>query len=215
MKRMLRYLAVLVFMCGFASAARADDFQMVVIDPNVAATPIYSNDFSITLTPCTSAQLDGLSPSTYLGCFTGENESGSPLTSLQLLIPVFDYNNQVDQPGCSPVTQDIFADISCGFTNNNQDYYVDFSGGSIPSSSANNNCWCGNDDTQHSAEVELCNPDSIFTIAVAGVPPSSFPTDIPVVANTPEPNSLCLMLTGLLAGGLCVFGRRRSLVSIQ
>lgn len=207
--RLLRCFVAAMFALGLSALAKADDFQMVVIDPSVPATPVYSDDFSFTLTPCTASQLDGLSPSTYLGCFSGENETGQPLTSLQLLIPIFDYDNQLDQPGCAPVAQDIFSTITCGFTSNNLDYYVDFSGGSIPSATPGS-CSGNPSDSDYAEEVEECNSASIFTIAVADVPPADFPQDIPVVANAPEPGSIYLMVTGVALIGLGCVVRRRS-----
>jgi hypothetical protein len=197
--RMLRYLLAIALVSALSGVAKADDFkpgdfQMVVVDPFPPAsliTQITTDTFQFTLSPCDPSQLFGLDPAVYLGCFTGENETSGPLTSLRMLIPVFDFNDELDQPGCSPVAQDIFATVSCGFTNDNLDYFVDFSGGNIPPGSL---------------------AASVFTIAVAGVPPEDFPKDVTVVANAPEPSSIMLLSTGVLSIGLFgVYRRRRDL----
>jgi hypothetical protein len=206
--RTLRYLLAIALVCGL----------MVVVDPNPPSnliTPIYSDNFSFSFSPCQPSQLDGL-PSNYVGCFTGENETGKTLTSLQILIPVFDYHGQLDQPGCAPVSQDLFTTVTCGITANGKDYYLDFSGGDIPSATSNNNSDCDCNQFSYTDEQNQpnCNQASIFTIAEANVPVRDFPDDIPVVANAtaPEPSSIWLLATGCLSVGFfCVDHRRRVL----
>jgi hypothetical protein len=215
--RTLRYLLAMALVCALSGVARADDYQMTVVDPNPPAnliTQIYSDNFSVTLSPCQSSQLFGLSAATYIGCFTGENDTGKPITSLQILIPVFNFNNQVDQPACAPVSQDIFTKITCGFTNNNKDTFVDLSGGNIPAATGINGD-CDNDGDGGSRlnnDDVACNAASIFTIAEAGVPARDFPS-FDVQANvTPEPSSIWLMSSGILSIGLFGAYRRRQAV---
>ena len=212
--RMLRYLLAISLISGLSTIAMADsfpadDFQMVVIDPIVPSNlinHIFTDNFTFTFPSsgpqagCKASQLFGLSPSTYIGCFTGENNTGSPLTSLQLLIPVFDFNDKLDLPGCSPEPQDIFTTISCGFTPDHTHYFLNFSGGSIPSTSSISDC-----DNADPA----CDIPSIFTIAEAGIPPSQFP-EVSVFANAaPEPNSFLLLSTGVLSTGCFLANWRR------
>jgi hypothetical protein len=217
--RILRYLLAIALV-AVSGVAKADDFQMVVIDddptpiPAYLITPVFTDGFSVTLSPCKASQLFGLSPGTYLGCFTGENETGAALTSLQILIPVFTFDDQTDQPGCSPVSQDVFKTITCGFTSDNKDYFLDFSGGDLPPATGYKGD-CDNDGDGGSKLNEddvKCNIASIFTIAEAGVPANDFPDDFSAVANAPEPNSFWLMSTGVLSIGLFGAWRRRRML---
>ena len=213
--RILRYLMAIALVCGLSGVAKADDFQMVVVDPVPPAnliTPILTNNFVVTLSTCQASQLFGLSAATYIGCFTGENETGKALTSLQILIPVFNLGNQLDQPACAPASLNIniFSNVTCGFTNNNQDYFVNLSGGNIPAATGVNGD-CDNDGdggAKLNNDDVSCNAASIFTIAEAGVPVSTFPS-FNAVANTPEPSSIWLMSTGVLSIGLFGAYRRR------
>ncbi len=216
--KMLRCLLAMSLISGLSGIAKADsfpanDFQMVVIDPTVPSNlinHIFTDNFTFTFPSsgpqkgCKSSQLFGLSTTTYLGCFTGENDTGHPLTSLQLLIPVFNFNNQLDQPGCSPVPQDIFATISCGFTTDHKNYFLSFSGGKIPTSHGG----CDRNSDSEDEGGDLCSSPSIFTIAEAGIPPGQFPA-VQVVANAPEPNSLLLLSTGVLSTGCFLANWRR------
>jgi hypothetical protein len=200
----LRYLLAIGLVCGLTGVAKADDFQMVVVDPLPNPVPILSDSFTATLTPCDPSQLPPSLVGTYLGCFTGRNETGKPITSLDILIPVFDYPaNSPQSAGCllSGTGKDLFPSVTCGTTPDGKDYFLDFSGGHIPSVRG-----CDNE------EDEDCGSAGIFTIAEAGVPAGSFPI-LSVVANAPEPNSLWLMSTGVLSIGLFGAYRRRPTLS--
>jgi hypothetical protein len=101
--------------------------------------------------------------------------------------------------GKSTTGLDLFATVAC--TTVQGGYILDFEGGNIPTSIG------------HNPDDANFNRDSVFTIAEAGVDPSSFPE---VTANfnavaTPEPTSLMLLATGVLTGGGLMLGdwRRR------
>ncbi len=126
--RILRYLFAIALVCGLARGAKADDFQMVVGDPTPAfgeVHDIFHDSFNVTLSACHTDQ--GVDPSLYLGCFTGLNLTGAPLTSLQVLIPVFDISPGVlDTPGCGllpPPGVNVFPNTpTCGTTSDGKDF---------------------------------------------------------------------------------------------
>jgi hypothetical protein len=222
MTKMLRYLCAAALLCGLAGVAKADDFKMVVVDPpSLNPTAITSDSFVASFGACQANQLPSDLVGTYVGCFTGINLTGAPLTSLQILIPVFDYPQGSPQTaGCPtlPNNQDLFSSITCGTTSNGLDFYVDFSGGNIPTAVNHGDCDYDGDARNLNADDYKCDSASIFTIAEAGVPPNGFP-DLTVqadVAVTPEPSSVLLLCTGVLSIGL--FGalrRRQSLNAIS
>jgi hypothetical protein len=178
----LRYLLAIGLFCGLSGIAKADDFQMVVIDP-IGGSVITTTAFPFSFSPCAAGEVPSNpnNPNTYIGCFVGENGTGVDLTSLQLLIPPIP--NQ--SAGCSPFGEqlDIFTSITC--TSGPNGYLVNFAGGDIPLG-------------------------GFFLIAEAGVDPTVFP-QVAAVANAPEPGSLLLLSTGVLAIGF-FFTRRRNAV---
>jgi hypothetical protein len=218
--KMLRYLLAIALVCGLSGVARAVDFQAIVIDPQ--PTPgevnlIYNQNFAVTLTPCNADQLDGLSTSDFIGCFTGLNLTGKTLTSLQTDFPaIYLAGNVLDQANCPKETQDVFANISCGFTNSSDtEYYLSFSGGDGVAAASTANGDCDNDSdggTKLNADDITCDLPSIFTIAVGGIPAADLPQNFTVVGNAPEPGSLWLMSTGVLSLGLFGAYRRRELL---
>jgi hypothetical protein len=210
----LRYLLAICLVLGLSGIAKADDFQAVVIDPipSNLVIPILADNFSVTLSPCDPSQLPSSLVGTYVGCFTGENETGSPITSLQVLIPVFSYNGP-QTAGCafSGTGLDLFTSVTCGTTSDGNNFFLDFSGGNIPSAILD----CDNDGDRgnDSGDDQGCSAASLFTIAEAGVDPAAFPQDFSVTANAPEPSSFWLMSTGVLSIGLFgAYRRRQSLL---
>jgi len=210
--RMLRFMCATALVCGLGAVAKAQDFQAVVIDPLPSLgeiNPIFNQDFPVSLSPCQANQLDGLSTSQFVGCFTGLNLTGKPLTSLEIEFPaIYLPGDILDQPGCPTETQDVFSTIGCGFTSPaDTEYYVDFSGGDIPSLGFGSDCSPGRN-------LVGCVQDSLFTIAIGGIPFADVPQDFTVAANvvTPEPNSFWLMATGVLSVGLFGACRRRPIV---
>jgi hypothetical protein len=181
--KILHYLLAITLVAGLSSVAKADDFQMVIIDPTYSVNVITSTAFSFSLAPCVApGQVPVGSP--YLGCFTGQNETGVALTSFVIDIPAL---IQGQTAGCAlnGNNLDFFQTVSC--STNSGGYILDFSNGSIP-------------------------VGGVFTIAEAGADPSLFPANNSAVANTtPEPSSLLLMSTGILSIGSLVAYRRRSI----
>jgi hypothetical protein len=215
--RMLRYLLAMAMVAALSGVARADgfDFQTVVIDPIPSPseiTPITNPTFPVTLSPCQADQLDGLSPTQFIGCFTGLNVTGVALTSLQMEFPAIFLNGLLDQPDCPVETQNVFTTISCGFTDSTDtEYFLDFSGGIVPPYPTGGDCGAVGD-------PQDCEADSIFTIAIGFNGSSSggfddLPQNFLVVGNaTAEPTSFWLMLTGVLSAGLLGVYKRRELL---
>ncbi|MGA1981862.1 MAG: PEP-CTERM sorting domain-containing protein [Acidobacteriaceae bacterium] len=197
--RMLSRLLAIALVFGFSSMAKAGpppppaggNFQVVVVDPPPTppsyAVPITSSSFSFSFTfPCATGQ----DPSgfTASGCWTGYNDTGEPITSLQMTFP--DTPGLNGEPASCPASGtslDIFQVTTCNLVGSN--YVLDFSDGSI------------------SAD------DGVFSILEAGAAPS----DIGQVAgtlNTPEPSSIWLLSTGALSIGLFgAYRRRHNLVA--
>lgn len=217
--RSLRVLLALAVFCGLPSVANASlggggNFQMVVVDPTPSyVVPITSDVFTVTFSPCQTGQLPPGAPSTYIGCFSGQNDTGSPLTSLQLLVPPI----PGESVSCSSFGGglDIFTVVTCGeYTSGplTGDFFLNFSGGSIPAGDPRG---CRDDDGEEGDnngpdgdhDADDC-PGGIFTIAEAGITPSSFP-QVTGTFNAPEPAPALLLSTGLLMGGLFYAGRRR------
>ena len=204
--KMLRYLLAMSLICGLSGMAKADDFQMVVIDPLPKPVPITSDYFTATLTSCKFGS--------YIGCFSGENETGAPITSLKILIPIFDYHGP-QTAGCAPygfdgTHKDIFSIVSCGTTPDGKYFILNFSGGVIPI--AGTDCdHDGDGGKKSNGDDEVC---SVFSIAEAGVKITKDfnPFQLTVIANAPEPNSFWLMSTGFLSIGLFGMYRRRHML---
>jgi hypothetical protein len=219
--RMLRFVCAIAVVCGISPMANATaNFTAVVVDPQPTIgeiTYITSPNFTITsLDTCQSNQLDGLSPSAFIGCFTGLNLSGKTLTSLQIEFPAIDIPGLgLALPSCPVETQDVFSTLTCGFTDpSDTEYLLSFSNPIDPIVSAVNEGDCDHDgDAGHLDGDDIkCDSASIFTIAIGGIPASDLPSDIGVVANAPEPNSFWLMSTGVLSIGLFGAYRRRLIV---
>lgn len=179
--KMLHWFSTIALVCGLTGAAKADDFQMVVIDPPPAGytvNVITSTSFSFSFSPCVApGQIPAGTP--YVGCFTGQNETGQLLTSLEIAVPLIPGQTA----GCSLFGSglDLFSSATCSDTPGG--YVLNYTGGAI-------------------TENEL------FTIAEAYVDPSSFP-EVSAAFNTPEPGSIWLLATGILAGGLLLADPRR------
>lgn len=190
--KILHCLVAFALTCGLSSVAKASpvSFQMVVIDPpplgytvNVITNTAFSFSFSSCVAP---GQIPLGTP--FVGCFTGQNETGQLLTSLQIAVPPI----PGFVAGCAPsgTGLDLFLHATCS-GDDVSGYILNFTGGAI---------------TDH----------ELFTIAEAYVDPSAFPQVSAVFNTTPEPGSIWLFATGILAGGgllLADTRRRNALLS--
>jgi len=212
---MLRYLFAIVLVLGLSSVARAGgNFQMVVVDPPSYVDIITSPDLTVGLDPCVAGQVPhGHGDPSYDGCFTGLNDTGETLTSLELLIPVITGFT----PTCTDAPGSIFTVMSCdGKTPDGKDYIIDFSGGpGIPTATDCDGPGGGSDGDSGALNSDdfnaSCNADTIFTIAESGAPSSDFTTVSVIGVEAPEPGSLWLLSTGVLSVGLFATWRRRTL----
>jgi len=208
--RMLRYLFAIVLVLGLSSVARAGgNFQMVVVDPPSYVDIITSPDLTVGLDPCVPGQVPhGHGDPTYDGCFTGLNDTGETLTSIDLLIPVI----LGFTPTCTDAPGSIFTTMSCdGLTPDGKDYIIDFSGGpGIPTATDCDDDGDGGTGLNSDDLNAPCNADTIFTIAESGAPTSDFTTVAVVGGEAPEPSSLWLLSTGVLSAGFFGNWRRRT-----
>jgi hypothetical protein len=188
--KMLRAFLIFALVCGLAGAAKADqaDFHMVVLDP-FSTYPIFSAPFTFSFAPCSAGQLPTNVMGSYEGCFSGVNRTGSDWIGLEL---AFQNTSALDsQPAnCSlDGSQDLFQSAECSLSGT--EYFLDFSAGAVPNNGS-------------------------FVIAEDGVNPSLFPTVTATVTTataTPEPGSMWLLGTGILALGYAGLARRRSALS--
>jgi hypothetical protein len=196
--RILRYLLAMAMVASLSGVAKGDtfvpgDFAAVVIDPLPnpnEITLILNQSFTVSLAPCQADQLDGLSTADFVGCLTGLNNSGADLN-------------------CPLEPQNIFTSISCGFTDSTDtEYVLNFSGGDIPSFGQGPDC------PPSSSGIEACEEDSLFTIAIGGIPFNTVPQNFTAQANavSPEPSSIWLISTGVLSIGMFVAFRRRQIL---
>ncbi len=175
--RFFRALLVLIPLF-FASTlfARADgvDFNMGVQDPPACTQfcGFSSSPFQFNFGAC-------LDPGEADGCLYGQNITGGPWTSMTFLVPDTGYIADTQQTAsCS--TGGLFRTENCPPDPQNGYFVLTFSDGTIQN-------------------------DQVFLITETGVPYADFPT-VTVYFNggpaaTPEPNSLLLLATGVLALG--------------
>jgi len=203
MKYLLRVLFILALFCGVTSHARADNFHMQVLDPNICFTDpsvclIFNNSEPITISlnaeTCKLAGVPDLPAGSDYGCAVLFNLTGEDITSLNITFSGLEgltFDCETSVPGS------IFADNSCGSSGGGVDTFS-FYGGVL-------------------APFTLCDPSSGEAIIYEnGVSPDLFQggtADVnePPILFTPEPDSLLLLSTGamMMTAGLFVKRQRR------
>ena len=181
MKRFRAFLALAV-LCSFTLHAKADDFQMIVIDA-YSIQDITTTTFQFSFLPCDVGQ----APTGYAGCFSGENLTGTPIRSLTIEVPHLIGSQTA---GCDAFAGGLGFFSTCDPETESDGYTLTFSGGTIP---------------------EGPGLKGAFTIAEIGAAPGDFGTMTGTInAATPEPDSLVLLSTGLLSTGVYLVRRRRA-----
>lgn len=202
-------LAVLFGMTGVANAYRIN-----VLDP-ITTYQIMTPNFTVVFSACETGQLPhGATPDPGSLCFSGLNETGATITTIQFSIPTsgpLAHGN----PACDAVSgQSIYANATCSrYSDGNTVFF--FSGLNILT------------DTDPNANAA----NDSFLIYLSGVPQSTVPSDIqpaqvtqpptltlpqgvtplPPLSSTPEPGSFALLSTGLASLGATAWRKRRVL----
>jgi hypothetical protein len=206
--RISHYLSVAALIFGLAGVAKADsiDFRMSVLDgPITGAFITDSTPFPVAFGNCPA----NLTAQGALGCFTGVNDTGGTITSIDLTFdntvsttdPTDFFNFLNGQtPDCVPSSFFDNVNSPCFLNGAANDptatYILDFSGGS---------------------GIPPVGPGSTFYIAEFDASPDAFQGGTGSVtfttAATPEPSSILLLFTGIGALGIFAIRQRRSPLS--
>jgi hypothetical protein len=199
--KILRYLLPMALVLSLCGRAKADDFQMVVVDPpppivNITTYDITLPNFTYTdipFTDCQPGELPSGSPS-YQGCIAFLNGTGVNLTALTLTVP--NLGGIVGQTADCPTDPNkIFTGApTCPVDPTSGAWTLIFTGG-----------------------VGI-TPSEFFVVAENGAAPGDFPAISAnfAAAATPEPASLWFMATGVLMGGVFLSQRsRRAMAEAQ
>ncbi len=199
-------LFVIALAAGLTGVAKADsvDFRMSVLDgPITGAFITDTTPFQVAFGNCPAA----LTNAGALGCFTGVNDTGLTISSLDLTFdntvsasdPTDFFNFLNGQtPNCVPST--FFSNVNspCYLSgpsdSSSSTYVLDFAGGTGISAG------------------------TTFYIAEYDASPNAFQGGMGTVTlsgETPEPSSILLLFTGILLIGFYVARNRRTLAGIS
>ncbi len=205
--RLFCRLFVVALIVGLPTIVKADplDFRMSVLDgPITGAFITDTRPFQVSFGDCptTDQNLVGA-----LGCFTGINDTGGRITSIDLTFDntisptdTSDDFNYLDgqSPNCVPSAFFDNANSPCflngGMLDPTAKYILDFSGG-----------------------TGIAN-GTTFYIAEYDASPNAFQGGVGMVtftADTPEPSSILLLSTGIAMMGLFFFRQRRSATPLR
>jgi hypothetical protein len=191
----IRFLLLMALICGTTGLAKA--YRINVLDPAYTTTPFSSQPFSVSFDACQFGQLGNAQPTAGQFCFTGQNQTSAPLTTLEIVLP----NTGAlfgQTPVCDVVTGvSLFTGATCGIYGSNQVLF--FSGLNISNSN-----------------IQFAN---VFTILIEDLPAGTTAADIPqangtfppalvIPTSVPEPGSIVMLSTGLLVGGFFLLKRR-------
>jgi hypothetical protein len=187
MKSLLCFCALILVI---GSAAPAHAYRINVLDPPTGI-PVTSEPFSVVFTPCPANAANG--------CFFGVNETGSPISTLEIIFP----NKGIllgQTPVCGHNGLSLFQSCTSQVINGYQVFF--FNVGTI----ANMDPFLIQEEGI-SVVPDPNDPNGSSFPAGTSYSPAGFTP--PAVA--PEPNSIVLLSTGLLLGGF-FFGRKSGLI---
>ena len=186
--KILRYLMMAILIVGMSGVAHAAGFSWNLQDPPTSDSPFFQVvpgvPFSFGFASC--SEQEGNPPITYTGCATGQNVSSVYLTSFE-----FSFASGGVLAGLTPTCiSDGFTALACGLSSDGTEFVLDFTADCTPGLP------CG------------IAPNSFFQIFENATDGPDFP-DVAGVANTPEPSSIWLALSGMGSLGYLVRRRRR------
>ena len=193
--KIFRYLLLAVLFLGCRAIAHA--YAVVINDPTTSTLTPFNVmpgvPFSFDFTTC-NVTVDGIP---MMGCAEGKNDSKVTLTNI-----ILTYESTL---GGTPVcTSNAFDKTTCGLTNEGTEFELSFV--DHPPSDANG---CDGD-ADHDDLGCGVPPGHFFYIYESQTAGSAFPS-VDGIANTPEPSSIWLALSGLGSAGYLIRRRRKNL----
>jgi hypothetical protein len=191
--KIFRYLLLAVLFLGYRAVAHA--YAVIINDPSTGSPTFFVQPgvpFSFNFTTC-SVTVDGM---LMTGCAEGQNNSNVTLTNI-----ILNYSDTgIGNPVCS---SNAYDHLNCGPSSNGVFTlsFADHTGGD------DNGCDADDDDNSGGTGI---HPGCDIFFYENGAPGSQFPT-VSGIANTPEPGSIWLALSGLGSAGYLIRRRRKNL----